>query len=101
MNFNYVKIEKPNNLKTKRYIIDNALPEMIFNNISSFVMGSNIYWNLIMGTVNEGESDDWRFTNTVYHSISGFTSNKFSMFSPIFDFLHVQNLIFKNSKNCP
>ena len=93
MNLNYVKIDKPDNLKTKRYIIDNVLPEIVFDNISSFVMGSNIFWNLIVGTVNEGESDDWRFTNTVYHSKSGFTSNKFSQFSPIFDFLHIQNLI--------
>ena len=93
MNRNYVKIEKPNNLKTKRYIIDNVLPEMVFDSISSFVMGSDLFWNLIVGTVNEGESDDWRFTNAVYHSKSGFTSNKFSQFSPIFDFLHIQNLI--------
>ena len=38
MNRNYVKIEKPNNLKTKRYIIDNVLPEMVFDNVI-FVFG--------------------------------------------------------------
>lgn len=88
----YVDIEKPKNIKNKRYIIDNVIPETMFGCIEKYITGMDINWNYQQGTVNEGDSD-WRFSNVVYHSKSGFKSNKYAQFSPIFDFLHAQTLI--------
>jgi len=88
----YLEVEKPNKVKKTRYIIDNVFPNNIFGNIEEFVMGNNINWNYAQGTVNK-EDLDWRFTSTIYHSKSGFMSNRYQIFSPIFDFLHVQTLV--------
>ena len=63
----YVDIEKPKNIKNKRYIIDNVIPETMFGCIERYITGMDINWNYQQGTVNEGDSD-WRFSNVVYHS---------------------------------
>jgi len=71
-----------------RYVIDNFLPQDIYDELEQLVTGQSFEWYLKTGTVDGHQTNfgDWRFLHVLF--IQGFDTTKYyPNFKIIFDFL--------------